>query len=105
MKITQQVELSPARTRKMILDGFRESFGSEEAASNRAKFVAKRIGIQVKKLYEQIEELGLKKKIQRMRERAGVSASGRVAGAEYTCSRCGGTGHNSRSPSCPSREG
>jgi hypothetical protein len=89
----------------MILAGFRESFLKPEAAKNRAEYVAHLIGIHVSKLYEQIDELGLKAEIRVLREKAGVSNSGRKKGAKYACSACGGKGHNARSPKCPLFEG
>ena len=86
--------------RALILGGFRASFRDPSAASNRAQYVADRMGIRIGKLYEQIRELDLRGEIRALREKAGVSASGRSAGATYRCSACGESGHNARSPTC-----
>jgi hypothetical protein len=100
MRIAQRRDVAPEKVREMILTGYRVSFKDPAAASNRAKYVAERLGIQVRKLYEQIRELDLKGEIGRIRERAGVSSSGRSEGAHYRCSACGVEGHNARSPKC-----
>ena len=104
MKITQKKEVPPEKVREMILGGYRASFRDAGAAKNRAKFVAERMGIQVSKLYAQIRELGLREEIAGLREKAGVSSSGRAEGSKYHCSACGSGEHNARSPKCPHYE-
>ena len=100
MKISKTEEVSPERAKKIILEGYRTSFRDPKAASNRTKFVADRIGMSVNTLYKQIRELDLKSEIDALREGAGVSRFGRVAGAKYHCSACGSGKHNARSPKC-----